>query len=1043
MADFRGMLCWDPAVAAATINTEAVSPSRAVFLATHTRLRIKRAKISSKDGLDLEDVTITEDDVLKEFLSLNPDSGALLLPVVGDSGSGKSHLVRWVREMLTHPDRETEKLKVIYLEKSKTSLRSVIKTLASDARSIDLAQLIEDIDKFTEDIDEKSLARRILNELSEALEATPPGAESRPYARMLVGSGKLAAFLLDPHVREELLAEGKFVPELARRLINNRRVGEQDRPERFAISDLPLEFEDHQKVSGMAKMMLGMISTQGALQAVAVELLNSHLEDAVKRAFNLGAGRLLDAMREVREEYHRQGKEIVLLIEDFALIQGVQRDLLDAVVEAANREGATSLAPIRTLMAVTPGYFDTLPDTVLTRLQAGSGFVYHLDVPFSPKETGEEEITKFVGRYLNAGRVGREALENAVSEVPNKCSSCPLESECHEAFGSTEDGYGLYPFNASALVRAVHSTSPKDKPWSFVPRVVLGGVVREVLEEHAGDIRQGTFPSPRFRQSFRPAEVDEPLSREVRNLVEENDPDPVSRERRNLVLEFWGDSPARADDIHPIVLEAFSLERLVGDDREGPSPVSPPPAAPLSQPPTNSPAQAPSATPPQREVPAQTAKMLAAVDQWLTREGILDTNTANRIRGIVWTAVVERYQWTAPLMRQQPITEVIKKAWPTKATAVSIEGAKENLPGVEDAPITFSRSPGNSWFFDSLIRADEKLTPRSVDIRRLATLAEKHSTVLTTRLQTYMEIHDKELVVGLRASLLGAALAGKAWPGMSKPLLVAIALDDGREWRREDDALRTEKWLDLLDRHLNGRPALVARIRQAVGVAQGIGAVTMIDGARLLPLLDRASSSWSWDVGGRPAPSWVRPAIPVGFASWHTLIDAQLARLDALLTETRAHHPSGSNGNATMSALREALPMAAASGLPLSYDEKQQLDGLLQECEDADWSSLTALERDLSRANNEELNDVARLNARLVAAAKDRGGSLDAIRRLLVASANWLDAALASAESRSSTPAANSAVEEVRLIRKEWKELVASWADQTDVADKNEETGDR
>ena len=50
-------------------------------------------------------------------------------------------------------------------------------------------------------------------------------------------------------------------------------------------------------------------------------------------------------MLEIRREFARQGKEIVLLIEDFALIQGFQRDLLDAIIEVGEREGRGDLAP--------------------------------------------------------------------------------------------------------------------------------------------------------------------------------------------------------------------------------------------------------------------------------------------------------------------------------------------------------------------------------------------------------------------------------------------------------------------------------------------------------------------------------------------------------------------------------------------------------------------------------------------------------------------------------------------------------------------------
>src|SRR5262245_8515449 len=121
MADFRRMLCWEPAVAASTINTEAVSPSRAVFLATHAPLRIKRARIMDGKELVIGGDPIGERAVLEDFLALRADSGTLLMPVVGESGSGKSHLVRWVREQLADVEG-SDKREVIYLEKSKTSL---------------------------------------------------------------------------------------------------------------------------------------------------------------------------------------------------------------------------------------------------------------------------------------------------------------------------------------------------------------------------------------------------------------------------------------------------------------------------------------------------------------------------------------------------------------------------------------------------------------------------------------------------------------------------------------------------------------------------------------------------------------------------------------------------------------------------------------------------------------------------------------------------------------------------------------------------------
>ncbi|MBQ1156693.1 ATP-binding protein [Streptomyces sp. A73] len=1017
MADFRGTLCWDPAVAASTINTEAVSPSRAVFLATHAPLRIKRARILDGKEIAIEGDPIGERAVLTEFMSLRADSGALLMPVVGDSGSGKSHLVRWVREELAVMQEGANRREVIYLEKSKTSLKAVVSTLIAKADSTELAQLKDDINRFTEGVDEESLARRILNELSEALEATPPQSESRPLARMLVGPGKLAAVLLDPHVRAELLAPGNFVPELAHQLIHNRRDGQTDRPEGFSVSDLPLEIRDIQSASGMAQKLLGAISTRGDLQGIAVDLLNKHLEAAIKSAANLGAGRLLDAMTQVREEYHRQGKEIVLLIEDFALIQGVQRDLLDAVVEAAHREGKTALAPIRTLMAVTTGYFQSLAETALTRIQAGTGYVYHLDVPFSPEETGRAEIASFVGRYLNAGRVGRDELERAHnSEVPNKCLSCSFRTECHAAFGATDEGFGLYPFNESSLVRAVHSTADQHKPWSFNPRAVLGSVVRPVLVEHATALRQGEFPDPAFRQRFRPTKLDRPVSRDVLGYVAEHD--PASAERRNLVLEFWGDAPERATDLHPTILEAFSLEPLGGEtdqrrfsDAPGPKPA-------------NGTAPKPDTGGSNRRdaLPGELQRMLETVDDWVTLEGGLDTSTANRIRAVVSAAVLQRYQWNAPLMREVGSVELRRAAWPTKATVVSIEGAKENLAGVEDAPITFSRRPKDSWFFDSLLRADREFPARAEDIRRLAFLAEQHGRDLTARLQHHMEITDGHLIAGFRASLIGAALAGTAWPGMAPSQLLAAVLDEGQEWQREDGGLRPKKWMDLLQSHLQARPDLVRQLRHAVGIAQGIGGVNMVDAARVLPLLDKAASVWDWDLQALDVPKWVRPAV-TGFASWMTVVEDQLLRHAELLHTIRSRQPRGTTGVQTMAALRDALSAARDVGLPLTAEQTRRFDALLQVAKGADWKAVSVLEDDLAQADEAASDSATVPSAGVVAAVKDRGDSLILIQQLLVAGDDWLDTALASAQSRSSGSAGDSAAEDVGGICAEWQAL--------------------
>ncbi|MCC5479048.1 protein DpdH [Streptomyces barringtoniae] len=1006
MADFRGFLCWTPETAAATINTEAVSPSRAVFLATHAPLRIRRAGLDGR-AIVSDGPLIDENTVLKDFLSLQSDTGALLLPIVGDSGTGKSHLVRWVGENLP----PSGKYKVIYLEKAKTSLRAVIDALLADADSGALAQLRADIHRFTDGVDAATLSRRLVNALSESLAATT-ARDVPQHARPLAGPRGLTVVLQDPHVSAFMLGQGKFISRLAEQLLQDRMDGEPDRPMAFTMDDLPTDLLDLHRAAQVTIKLINVISGNTQLQQAAVDLLNQHLEAAVKRVASLGAGRLQDAMLQVRREYARKGKEIILLIEDFALIQGVQKDLLDAVIEAANRYGGTTLAPIRTLMAVTTGYFSDLPETALTRVRATAGYVYNLNVPFTRDDRGESEITSFVGRYLNAARVGRDALENEGGpQVRNPCETCDLVSRCHEQFGVTSEGFGLYPFNSSALVRTIHATAPRNDPYAFVPRTVLGSVIRPVLVDHAGALKEGTFPDTRFRTQFPTADIDEPLSTDVQEVVEAED--HLDADRRKIVLEFWGGAPDHAGALPSAVIEAFALE-----DRTF-SGASATPRQPIRVQPAEREKQQTETETTTEKLPRSLQAKVNAVEDWLTREQVLPQAVASDLRTVIATAVAQRYRWVNPLMREQT-QATIRSAWPLNARVVSIEGATENIQGADTAPIKFKRTARNSRYLRSvLLLKNGQHAQRAEHVRRLSTDADRYTASLTTALQKNLQITDDDLVLGLRAALIGAALAGLAWPGMDEAELLAIAFADGRSWARQDAAGRESAWSRALEGHLQYRIPLVERLRDALGVAQGDGKARMIDAARALPLLRRAAAQWDWQVTGSDIPEWVKKAVR-NFADWTDMVEAQNASLRRKLDGIRRHHPRGTTGAQVLAAVRDALLAAEDASIPVPLATRADITERLARAQDADWKILNQLEDDLLRAEEPEAPDAARITA----AVRDRGVTIQVVSGLLQASDAWLTTALEHAASRTNTHG-DEAARGVQELLTEWRSLSA------------------
>jgi len=1001
MTDFSRYRCWETAVAAATLTTEAVSPSPAVFFATHAPLRIYRSPASGRHPGN-PGIPVDEEAVRNDFLTRATANGILLMPVIGQSGTGKSHLVRWIKEKT--PSTRTRQ--VIYLPKTSTSLKAVVRALLAEVEDGELDQLKADVDRMSTELDQAGLERRLLGHLHEALAAAepPPGP-----GRVLAGPNGLAVLLLDPHVRDHLLRPGTLIPCLATSLLADRREGDPERPLTFTTDDLPLDILDVRKASEVAQKRLMLIKTRAELQRAAVEMLNEQLPVAVINAGNIGSGRLQSALLKIRREFARQGKEIILLIEDFALIQGIQRDLLDAIIEVGERDGLVVMAPVRTLMAVTTGYYGRLADTVLTRAKAATPYVYDLDVQFDASEEGMSEIVAFVGRYLNAARLGREKLDaegvRSAKDVPNFCENCDYRPQCHPAFGYSSEGHGIYPFNETALRRAIRARPARENPDAFNPRAVIGEVVRNVLVEHGESLADGTFPNANFRTEYPTASSESPLPAAVHASLESLD--PMGVDRRTTFLEFWGDAPAEPVNLSPVLHHAFDISLL---ELESYNPPSRPGGKPRPQKPD----------PPGGELPDSVQRMIGQVEEWYSRGRVLDQGTASELRGIVRDAIIRRCLWNDPLM-PEPTSEVLRSALPTGSTLVSIEGAAaENRPGTADAPIKFSRGAPNSVFFQGLLQAQAGKVPGAADsVRRLSELADRHQDTLRRGVQRAQRTADQDLLTGLRASLIGAALAGQAWPGMDDAALLAAALDDGRGWARTDSAMRTSAWQSALDRHREARRELVVGLRSGFGIRRGVqGDVRMIDAARALPLLRTAARTWEWRTPDSELPPWVKKAV-VRFADWGTLVEAQIALLTQYLAEVRSYLPKGTKLSDTTSAVRDALNAAIEAGH--APNERAQVEQMITYAEAQDWRAVDRLESDLEIASAAG-PPADRQTAQILAAVRDRGAGLTVIRDFLANSDTWLTEALQAARMRGSGAGAG-ALTRVQEMLGQWAEI--------------------
>ncbi|MEV0731911.1 protein DpdH [Polymorphospora sp. NPDC050346] len=1011
MSDLKDRVCWTVSTAISTLSTEAVSPSTAVFLATHAPLAIRR-----RDPQLLADVagaTVTEEEVLNDFLNRQPGNGALLMPVIGESGTGKSHLVRWVYERTRRLPADHRV--IIHIPKASTSLRALVRILLErdDIQSEKLTQLRNQVDDLASGMDEKALQRQLLFTLAEAVAVAEPGTDS--HRRALVGPGKLAEVLRDVAVGHHLTDNPQsLIPRLAASLLNDRGDGESDRPTRFTPEDLP-HISDVNEAAQRVRALLTMIMSRPQLQAAAAELITENLSTAVQQVFKLG-GRLQDAMLTIREEYRRQDKEIVLLIEDFAVIQGLQRDLLDVLIEAGVREGKQVYAPVRTLMAITSGYYRDLAKTVVTRMEATTPYVYDLDTDFDDDPEGRQRTENFVGRYLNAARIGVERLEAAGvtdnAPVPNACLDCQFRESCHEAFGVSASGHGLFPFNWTALRRAIRSTPGRDEGDTFNPRRIIGRVIRPVLED-AEEMASGAFPGPRFREQFPSVRTEKPLRATVKVGIDEAD--PADSARRALLLEFWGDAPEEIVNLESGIHDAFAIPALaVRPHSERPA-VTPP--AKTTDKPTM---PEPGPVDPKAAWPKSLRMHLAAIEQWEAGHQPLVQGTASEIRRLISTAVINRCDWSTPLMGE-PAADVKKAAWPNSSRVVSIQDAAAEAQNGA-ASIRFVRNADNAVFFSRLLTLHAKVEDPGNEkaLRRLAQIAERHQRDLVKEVLRVRDGDSELLAEALRTSLIGAAIAGQAHPAMTETELMAAAFDDGATWQLVDAALRIDAWKVAFDNHRIARPTLVSELRQLLGARQGAtGATRILDTGRVLPLI-RQASDWAW----RSVPSaakWIYPA-NVPLTKIDSLIENQNAALREINRQVSVLMPPGVSLNDTLTAIDQAFKLASNVGLlPGGEDFRHTFPQRLSTAAEFSSQALDQLRRDLQQLDNADDSKWRKLA--IATATRSRGATLKPLTDFLAECDAWLTNSLKAAELRTSG-AGNDMAEQVKAVCIEWEQIV-------------------
>lgn len=638
------------------VRTEAETADDAVLLAVHEPMLLRTREV----GTGTEQAK-TEEDLLKAFLSPADDGSAVVVAITGDSGVGKSHMIRWLHAQLQRHEKRDEL--VIVLVPKTASLRQVVELILAPLPGADYERLRQELGRVTDSLAPDAASRMLATALTIELEAR----EKQWMAELRANTKDQGLRERVEHARglrrilfqDETFSE--WLQPILRRIVGQALGGgseaESGSARRFLPEDLQVpEAFDVASVSPDAqRYMLKLQGNEGAGTSVAARLLQDALDAALRSVFKfseaLGQRTIEEIVNDIRVNLLKERKELALLIEDFAALAGIQETLLSLMISESDHAGDRVRAPLRTALAVTDGFLPSR-QTILTRAKRE----WVIPNFGNTEEEVLERLTQMAGRYINAARWGIGNLRQQFA----KRSSGDLyawvqtfdveldakEQEMLDAFGKSRRGDPLFPLSPLAVRALAKREMTVDGKLPLNPRKFINAVLRDVLLKRPA-FENHEFPPLEFRGG--PLKTDADL--DLRQLGYTS----AVKERLTRVLAIWGGDPRNLSDPPQIthhLLDAFHLQWPYSQEKsKAPKPKTQP-AAPVAIPVAGIAVPAP----PPDEAPAAFAGTTGFEDDleaWAT--GALGQARANRIRGLLAAALQQRIDWNSLRMDSSEI----------------------------------------------------------------------------------------------------------------------------------------------------------------------------------------------------------------------------------------------------------------------------------------------------------------------------------------------------------------------------------------------------
>lgn len=510
------------------VRIDTITSSYGDFMATH--VPFKQIQLQKEYYPSAASKTYTEEQIYQKVV-LNPKDQHQFVLVIGSSGAGKSHLIRWFDAKIERqkPEREV----VLFVRRSDNTLKGTIKQLLEkpEVASIKNKELYERLVNATSTISESKLMNAIYHQF--IVEIEDDNGEDIDYISN-VDRKRIAPLLNNELFKARMMADDGPIVRIYSKVaessvLDNRDVVPEFLPEDFQVD---IAFCDKVQYDGgdkKAVRLLEKLYMEPEVADAVAKYLNSKVDTVIQSCAGLEPGDFEQVFKEIRKELKKQGKSLTLLIEDITAFTGVNEALLNVLtVWHTGENEQDGMCRISSIIGTTSEYYKSnFRDNYKNRV---TQFIVIPDDIFG---SSEDDLCEFVGRYLNAMSLPKDEVD-AWANSDGSGDSLPVH-EVKQGKGwdvtVTEEGktLNLFPFSRRSIVYLYNNLLQENYR---TPRYLL----RDVVEKTVRDALWNFDNFPGFKI------VNTNINSSLRDAIQKTGVSSEQFERMYLFMCIWGDA---------------------------------------------------------------------------------------------------------------------------------------------------------------------------------------------------------------------------------------------------------------------------------------------------------------------------------------------------------------------------------------------------------------------------------------------------------------------------------------------------------------------